>query len=539
MNSFIQLTKAFFLSGFNVNKKKQNQRSAFKALLIFGIVLFVVSFLYNALYMKISTETGLALEDYMLIVLVVDALIVFTTCIFQMQQTIFKTKDYEFLESLPVKKSIIVSAKIFAVYLIGLFEDLLITIPAIILYLVFVGTGYAMYYALIIFISTIFVSIVPILFSSIISTIIALITARMKNQSLFSIILYLVFFAGIFTFSFMFGSSTGSGNSNQITKIINILPHFKLVALAQDMSKWYMFLIFIAIHIVSYALVAFFIGLVYRPMNTFLGNYKIHEEYKSSKNVSNLSVSKTLLKKDLNMIFKKSQYALNAFLGPIMGLMMGIFFILMPSFMGNEFESASAEELQQMVAIFMAMIPALMMLFNSMSSSTSASISLEGQYIYMLASYPITGKDIIKAKMKAGLLVPIVVNLIAGITLSIIISVMYGFYLELIFQLMIIPSLVTLLTSIVGMLCGLRWAKFDFQNEMQVLKNSACVSFPLLFVTVPMLMMMGLTITLNIMFAGYFVAFGVDVLILSIAIIITYNALKKNSESMFRKALTR
>ena len=168
MNNFIQLTKVLFLSGFNVNKKKQNQKSAFRTLGIFGLVFLAVSCIYNAMYMNMAMLNGVSLTTYMLIVLVVDAMIVFVTCVFQMQTTIFKTKDYEFLESLPVRKTTIVAAKIAAVYLIGLFEDLLITIPAIVFYFIYNVDPNPGYFALLVFISTFFVSLIPILVASLI-----------------------------------------------------------------------------------------------------------------------------------------------------------------------------------------------------------------------------------------------------------------------------------------------------------------------------------------------------------------------------------
>ena len=69
-------------------------------------------------------EAGLPSENTLVMILLLAFMLNFVLSLFQLQSVIFKAKDYEFLESLPVSKVCIVSSKIIATYLINLSEDL-------------------------------------------------------------------------------------------------------------------------------------------------------------------------------------------------------------------------------------------------------------------------------------------------------------------------------------------------------------------------------------------------------------------------------
>jgi len=530
MNNFIELTKAFFLTGFNVNKKKKNQRSAFASVGIAGLLFFCLSFAYNLMYMTEFKMGGLPLEQYMLIVLTVDAYIVLITTLTQMQGQIFKTKDYEFLESLPVSKTVIVGSKITAVYLIGLFEDFLITIPAIVLFLIYGGS---VYFAVLIFISTFFISIIPLLISSIIGALVSLLSAKAKNQTLVSTIFTLLFACIPLILIFV-------GGDNLLESATNIFPYFYFINEAIDPSKFYMFLIFIGIHLVSAVLVCYLIGLIYRPMNSYLGNVRFHEEYKSSNVDTDLPVDKALFKKELYMVSKNSKYGVNSFLGGVFYLLFGVLFLFFPSILGESAELGEGEaEFINLNYLFGGMTIAFAIIYNSMMTSTSASISFEGGNFQLLLAYPIEPKQVIKNKLKVAIIIPSIINIVSGTIISIIFSILYGFDISMILAFILIPISCTINIAVIGMCCGLRWPKIDYQNEMQLLKNCASVNFTMLFCALPNVLYSIIAMVFTMVMENAWVGLVLVVLLNGISTLIGLSVLRKHQLRLFNLVMTR
>ena len=228
MNNFLTITKAAFLSGFNTNKKKNNQSSAFKLVLLFGLLFLSLSTFYNYMIIRmIDTNDINSFNGYLVAVMAASSILSLTVSIFQMQSQIFKTKDYEFLETLPIRKSTIVSSKILAVYLINLYEDAIIILPALVFYLVFTHNFYGFIIGLI---SVFFVSLIPLLISSLIATLVALISARSKHNTVITIIGYIIFVSLVFTLSFTLSSKATelemSGQTIDLSSFASRIPYF-------------------------------------------------------------------------------------------------------------------------------------------------------------------------------------------------------------------------------------------------------------------------------------------------------------------------
>ena len=120
MNNFFTLTKVFFLSGFNVNKKKKNQKNAFKLFLLTLALFMLISISLSFVFSEQMKEAGLPIETFLGVILMFAFMLNLVISIFQLQSIIFNTKDYEFLESLPLSKPTIIASKLFATYLINL-----------------------------------------------------------------------------------------------------------------------------------------------------------------------------------------------------------------------------------------------------------------------------------------------------------------------------------------------------------------------------------------------------------------------------------
>lgn len=181
-------------------------------------------------------------------------------------------------------------------------------------------------------------------------------------------------------------------------------------------------------------------------------------------------------------------------------------------------------------------------LMNSIATPTSSSISFEGKYGYeMLRCYPIDSSAIIKAKLKIGIYLQAVMNVSVS-TIITIVLILKGYYLPYyIIPVFLYPQFAGILLSIVGMLTGLRWPKLDYENESQVLKNSAASNLLILFVMLPSLIVFGIHLTSSIFGLEYefihYVSLGVITILYLVAILASALLLKKKGTSLFDRII--
>ena len=109
--------------------------------------------------------------------------------------------------------------------------------------------------------------------------------------------------------------------------------------------------------------------------------------------------------------------------------------------------------------------------FASVTYTTPSSVSIEGKRIWLSKSLPIATKDLLNAKLLVSLLIYQPLSIVCCIILAI--TSRCGF---LPFILLVLgTSLFQLLTSLVGLIFGLIYARLDWTNEAQVIKNGLAV----------------------------------------------------------------
>jgi len=532
MNNFITLTKTFFLNGFKINKRKGNQKSTFKTLLLSSILFFGLSIYYNSITYNTYVKLGTPLEEFLIGFYAIATLLVLMISITGMQSAIFKTKDYEFLESLPVQKKTIVAAKIFSVYLISLAEDAIILLPTIAFY--YIGTG-NIYVTLLSFVFLFFASFVPIIFGSIFASLIAFLTNKLKHGNIIQIALYVLYFMGVFLVSFSVSGSQGDLDTGKLTKLV---PYLKLLEKSFDINNFYYYIILILSIVVLSFLIILFISKIYRPINSYLSRENIHMEYIVTNRNERISQKKMLLKKEFKFLTGNALYLVNSFLGCVFYLMIGI---MMNVINFAKETGASIEETQE-VALVMMLCGMIMGFFmNSMMSSTTSSISLESNNFETLLSFPIDPKDIIKAKLYVGIIISCSLNIVVGLIVGIVSSILNGFNFIFFISYIIFPVLACILSAYIGLIMNLKHPKLEFDNLNQVLKNSSAVTISTFIGMGIALFMSGVVIVLNLIIGINlnYIPFLIVVLLYLILIGICYKYLDKNGTKLFRKVLSK
>ncbi len=139
-----------------------------------------------------------------------------------------------------------------------------------------------------------------------------------------------------------------------------------------------------------------------------------------------------------------------------------------------------------MIALFICAI--LSFLVSTMCISTP-SVSLEGKNLWILRSMPLSAAQILTAKLSMHILLTVPVTAITGLVLAItyqcdLLGTMFC---------VLIPALLALLNGLLGMVAGLKWARFDYLNDAYPCKQSIAVM-------VSIFGMMGIPLTLGLLY---------------------------------------
>jgi ABC-2 type transport system permease protein len=104
----------------------------------------------------------------------------------------------------------------------------------------------------------------------------------------------------------------------------------------------------------------------------------------------------------------------------------------------------------------------------ALSSTTHASISLEGKSLWIMKSIPVKVDTIFLSK--------IMVNLTLLIPVVLVGATFFGIYLHLslfdMILLYLLPLAYSLFAAVMGLILNLMFPKFDFDNEIRVIKQS-------------------------------------------------------------------
>lgn len=369
-----------------------------------------------------------------------------------------KANDIDFLLALPIKKSTIVLSKLINKYLFDLFFVFLFFVPYWIFYLVYE-------FSISILITSIVMTFSFPLLSVGISNIVDFVIVRLFNKfklaslykSFFSILLYMIIFGLMllktFSYSFVTADSLQSYFSDR--PISNAILQF-LVS-----TNWLNVLIVLSITILPFVLGI--ILYIYNLGKTFLA-------YQSNKTTLKFGNGKSefgiLLKKEIFTYASTPAYILNTIIGPILILALGILFVMIdPDVLQLYFGMDTSNQ------YFVPLVAIIFCAINSLGTISSSSISLEGKNFWILKSTPVNQKQLLLAKSLLHMIIVLPTTLIS----SIIISIFLRLSLINCLIIFVLPTLFIAIMAFGGVLINLFLPKFDWEEEVAVVKQSMAV----------------------------------------------------------------
>jgi ABC-2 type transport system permease protein len=464
-----------------------------------GIGGFGLSFFYLFTFGSALNEGGFP-QLILMLGIVAGFMFILLMTITKANGSLFRSRDYDLLMSLPLKPSVIVASKLVNILAINYLTFAFVYFPSVAVYAIFNATNATFW--LLVFPTFLLIPLLPIAVSSVIAYLFGFITPKIRYKNLTSIL-----FSFMILFLFMYASFQSTVIEEDPTAfatfmkgILGKIYYPGEIAFAGMLGDWKSYLIFIAISIIPFA------GFVWLVSKNFVGansrgnssyvnkNFRLGEQHSTDQR-------KALIIKEMKRYFGSPIYVLNTLVGPIMST-----FFMLFMFFGENSIVASIPEADLSSEILAMVITAMVIFSLGMTSTTAASISIEGKQFWILKSLPVPAEDIFFAKIFVNLFITIpflIVDVILSLTVF-----KFNFF-QATFMLLI-PALMAVIMSCGGLYFNLLMPRFDYENDMRAVKQSLSVLITMLFGFASVLVTVGLGVIgilfLNTTF-GYLFAF--------------------------------
>lgn len=493
--------------GFNY-KKEKGKAILIMAAIIYAFVAFAGSFGY------MFFDLGKMLSEINQTQIILSFIISYALgmaimfVLFRADGMIFHAKDYEILAPLPIPSKTILFAKIAVLYVMTTTFSILISLPMAFGY--FYWHGFSIIGFLFYLIGLLFVPLIPMVVMSFISLLIATISKQFRASKIVSIILLFAFFIGIFALSF----SMSDVEQNPLTGQIDLLAGLSTYYLP---IKWYMN----AVHqhqvldllylIISHSFIFVVYFLLIGPLvNKTNQNQSKMKTFKNNKALTyeSKSLYQTLINKEFKKFFGVTLYAVNSGLGPVILIILSIASLF--------YQNKISEILAQVTGVGLdieIMILLIMGFSIAMTYTPAISLSLEGKNFWIIKSLPIKAETLMISK--------VLFNLLLVVPIAIISVLMLGFALKIhiLTQMLMLCLIIgfAVFMSFMDAIFNLYIPKFDFKNEVEVIKQSASAMlgvfggfaalamnglfYYLLANTLELKPILGILVVLNVLFA--------------------------------------
>lgn len=386
----------------------------------------------------------------------------------------FDRRTYEMQISLPVSRTAIVASRFFAMYISNLVLGLLVMLPGLGVYAVYCHPAPFFYgYATA---GILLLPMFPVTIATAVGALVTAISSRMRHKSLASAVLTL-----IFVILFLAGSSILGGEADQLTE--EMIKNLAAVA-TEKMGQLYPPALWFGASVIEGSLAGFgklagisigsFVVLMAVLQKFFvqicsaLNANSAKNNYRMKSLTSN-SVLKALWKRELKRYFASSIYVTNTMMGY---LLMAVFAVALWVVGLDKIEAQLPipEEMIMTFLPFLLSFPAVIM------PVTSSSISMEGKQWWILQTLPVTNKVVYAGKILTNFLIatPFYVVTVVFALLAAKPNV-WG-----IIGICLLPAAYIVFSATAGLTINIRMPILEWENDMQVVKQSAAALLSML-----------------------------------------------------------
>ena len=477
-NNYFVLLKAgisytLSASKIGVNAKTKGKKIGIAILFAFlALYMAGISAAFTALFYEKLSEAGLKMLIPSMFV-TASAILNLISALFTSAGFLFKAKDLPILFPLPVSHRTVLAVKFTLFYLTEVLISFITLGVAMVTYFILDGVTLM---ALITGISGIFiVPLLPMGIGVAIAFGVGMLIRNLKHKNqittaltvISSVALVLIFYAGNTA-----DSDVIIASAKAITDKVSSVYFPTSLFVNAFQGDILSYLLFAAVNILPPVILILLISPRYSALVASFNTERTRTDFKYTAGRSGKPFG-TFLYKEIKRVLSSANYILNSCSST---LMLGMYCVLSFRLKNLPFEIFEGEpELAQNI-LYLA-ISWLILLSCGFTSTSTSSISLEAKTLWILRSAPVNMQTIFDAKALANAVIQFPVAVIA-IT---IISIVMGFSFVQSLLLYALGTIVMLAASYAGLVLNLLVPKLNWQNEIQVIKQSAAAGLYILF----------------------------------------------------------
>lgn len=388
--------------------------------------------------------------------------------VFNTYAGLYLAKDNDLLLSMPIPVSAIMAARLLGVYLMGLLYSGLVSLGAVVVYLIISGFSIGAFLGGLLYVF--FISLVVLILSCLLGWVVAKISVKLKNKSFITVIVSL---AGISLYYFCYFKAQTLLSElvqNATVYVQQVKSHAIFLYAFGRMAQGYWLDIAACMASVALAFALTWLVLKRSFVHVATGGDEVVVSHKAEQ--KDLSIKKTkslhsaLLSREFARFKSSASYMLNCGLGTLILLLFAIAMVVKASYVQNMLEqfAVSGNALVVLGACAICLVAGT----NDMAA---ASVSLEGKNIWILQSLPVQAWDVLKAKLSVQIL------LTAPFAILCVLAMAFALDFGII-QLFVVLALVVgfvFFMALFDLMIGLKMPNLTWTNELTPIKQSLAV----------------------------------------------------------------
>lgn len=443
------------------HNRKEKQRSI--AMGVLAVLVLGMLITYSAIFS--ASLAGIGAENILpTLSMLVCSLIVLMLTFLKSSGVLIGLRDYDMVMSLPVKNFDMVLSRLTIVYLANLFISMIVILPAVIVFAMNTKSGASG--TVMFLLSLPFVPIIPMIVSLGMGILIMAVSSKTKYKNILSLVL------SIFVILLIVVFSTQVQNMD-LTEILNVgialssaaervYPLAAFISTAIQYENWQFFLMFVGISVLIGGVFTGIAAYFYQTINTVIFSHSTVQYTEKPLKVS--SPFKAMYKREFGRYFSCTIYALNSTIGMVLLFVISVLlFFISPERLEQQSGMAGFSKIMRQL------LPLMVALFISITSTTAASLSLEGKNRWLMCSVPVRAMDIFHSKIAVNLTVIFPFALISVLLLGIKMKVS----LIQAVLLCIVPTVYACFISVLGMYMNVKFPKYDWTSEYYAVKGGA------------------------------------------------------------------
>ncbi len=391
---------------------------------------------------------------------------------------LFNFKEYDMLMSLPFEESTVAGCKFMYMYVKTLPWYLCASLAMLPAYGFFARPSLAVYPVWIIL--SFFIPVIPMLISSFLGFLIARVSSGFKKTNIIQTILSMVFVILCFSLRYIIEAMF---RNNRVNTALEALS--EKTSRASDIYipvRWFSeavtgprissALLLAGVSILLFSLLFYFIGRSYRNINSALKSHAASGKYKM-KARKKKSATAAIAYKEFKRMTGSTAYMTNAGIGGILSALISILTLIIGLDKITEIVTQGAPLTGEMLQ---PAIPFIVYFFTGMMSTTACSPSLEGKNYWIVGSLPIDKKTLYHGKMLFNMYLTVPFTVFSVICFCI--SARTPFLHTILY--LVLGIVLCAFSTARGCVCGIKHMRLDWENEIEVIKQSPAVALYML-----------------------------------------------------------